>query len=203
MALSLFISMRSAGDPPAYYSRVKRLAMLAPVLLACAAPVWCATLERLSFEDMAAKSTLIVRGKVSETWTATTNSAIFTHYRIQVSETFKGAAGKSVEIMVPGGELNGRRQTFSGSPVLNKGGDFVLFLWTSRAGITWIMGLTQGLFAVPADGSSDPVANRPASPELMLDPNTARPVKDVALNMRLSDIRARIAAALAAKGGAQ
>jgi hypothetical protein len=131
-----------------------------------------------------------------------TNGTIFTHYRVQVSETFKGTVGSSVEVMVPGGELNGLHQTISGSPVLNKGGEFVLFLWTSKAGITWITGLTQGLFSLAADGTSDPTAKRPASPELMLDPNTARPVKDVALSMRLSDLRAQIAAALA-KGGAQ
>lgn len=181
---------------------MKRLTLLALVLTACAAPFWCATLERLSFDDMAAKSTLVVRGKVSDTWTALTNGTIFTHYRVQVSETFKGTAGNTVEVMVPGGALNGLHQSFSGAPALNKGDEFVLFLWTSKAGITWITGLTQGLFALPADGTTDPTAKRPASPELMLDPNTARPVKDVAVSMRLSDLRAKIAAALA-KGGAQ
>jgi hypothetical protein len=180
---------------------VKRRALFALVLAACAAPSWCATLERLTFEDMAAKSTMIVRGKVSDAWTAMTSGAIFTHYRVQVSETFKGTAGNSVEVMVPGGELNGVHQSFSGSPVLHKGEEFVLFLWTSKAGITWITGLTQGLFNLPPDGTSDPAAKRPPSPELMLDPNTARPVKDTAVSMRLSAIRARIAAALAAKGG--
>lgn len=181
---------------------MKRLTLLALVLTACAASFWGATLERLSFDDMAAKSTLVVRGKVSDTWTALTNGTIFTHYRVQVSETFKGTAGNTVEVMVPGGALNGLHQSFSGAPVLNKGDEFVLFLWTSKAGITWITGLTQGLFALPADGTTDPTAKRPASPELMLDPNTARPVKDVAVSMRLSDLRAKIAAALA-KGGAQ
>ena len=182
--------------------RVKHLAIVAPVLIAWAAPLWCATLERLTFEDMAVKSTMIVRGKVSDAWTALTNGVIFTHYQVQLSETFKGTVGNSVEVMVPGGVLNGLHQTFPGSPALNKGNEFVLFLWTSKAGITWITGLTQGLFTVPADGTSDPTARRPASPELMLDPITARPVKEVAMSMRLSDLRARIAAALAAKGGA-
>jgi hypothetical protein len=195
--------MRSLGNLPAGYGFVKRCLLLALVLTAGAAPLWCATLERLSFEDMAAKSTMIVRGKVSDTWTALSNGVIFTHYRVQVSETFKGTAGSSLEVMVPGGALNGLHQSFSGSPVLNRGDEFVLFLWTSKAGITWITGLTQGLFTLPADGKSDPTAKRAASPELMLDPITARPVKDMAVSMRLSDLRARIASALAAKGRSQ
>jgi len=182
---------------------VKLRLILALALAAWAAPLWCATLERLSLEDMATRSTVIVRGKVGESWVATTDGVIYTHYRIQVSEKLKGAPGNSVEVMVPGGTLNGLRQTFAGSPVLHKGDEFVFFLWTSKAGITWITGLTQGLFALPGEGAADPTVNRPASPELMLDPGTARQVRDTAVSMRLSELRSRIAAALAAKGGAQ
>jgi hypothetical protein len=182
---------------------VTRRFELALFVIACALPLQCATLERLSFDDMAARSTLIVRGKVADSWAAMTGGVIYTHYRIQVSESFKGGARDSVEVMVPGGAVNGMRQTFSGAPALNQGDEFVFFLWTSRQGITWITGLTQGLFALAADGSTDPNANRAASRELMLDPATARPVKDVAVSMRLSELRTRIAAALAAKGGAQ
>jgi hypothetical protein len=131
-----------------------------------------------------------------------TGGIIYTHYKIQVAETFKGPAQSSVEIMIPGGALNGARQTFAGSPSLNAGDDFVFFLWTSKSGITWITGLTQGLFNLTADSTAaEPTAIRPASHELMLDPVSGRQVKDTAMNMRLSDLRARISAAL--KGGAQ
>jgi hypothetical protein len=152
---------------------------------------------------MATRSTMIVRGTVLDSWAAVTSGVIYTHYKVQVTETFKGAASGSVEIMVPGGTVNGLRQTFAGSPALNKGDDFVFFLWSSKAGILWITGLTQGLFALPSGGGPDPTARRAASSELMLDPALARPVKDVAVSMRLSDMRTRIASALAAKGGAQ
>ncbi len=166
-------------------------------------PLQCATLERLSFDDMAAKSTAIVRGNVTDAWAAMTNGVLYTHYKVQVAETFKGPAQASVEIMVPGGTLNGVRQTFAGSPTLNTGDSFVLFLWTSKSsGITWIMGLTQGLFNLNSDGASDPAAVRPASRELMLDSATGKQVKDTAMNMRLSQLRARIASALG-KAGAQ
>jgi hypothetical protein len=177
---------------------VKRFLILALLLTT---PLWCATLERLSLEEMAAKSTAIVRGKVTGTSTAMTSGIIYTHYQIAVSETFKGPSGNSVEIMVPGGTLDGVHQTFAGSPTLNTGDEFVFFLWT-KSGITWITGLTQGLFNLAADSTTDPSARRPASRELMLDPKTGREVKDTVMSMRLSELRARISAALA-KGGAQ
>ena len=201
--LTQALSMGFRGMTPAPCRRVKRHFMRAVVLACLALPAWSATLARLSFEDMAAQSQMIVRGKVTDSWAAITNRVIYTHYKIQVAESFKGTATGSVEIMVPGGTVNGMHQTFSGSPALNKGDEFVFFRWTSKAGITWITGLTQGLFALPPDGTADPTARRGASPELMLDPATARPVKDVALSMRLSDLRSRIAAALAARGSGQ
>jgi len=197
------ISTVSNGNLPAHLNRVKARITLALVLMVCAAPQWAATLERLSLDDLAVKSTAIVRGTVGDSWTATTGGIIYTHYRIQVSETLKGSASGSVEVMIPGGTLNGLHQTFAGAPTLNKGAEFVFFLWTSKAGITWITGLTQGLFALPGDGSADPTASRPASAELILDPQTARQVKDSPVSMRLSELRSRVAAALAAKGGAQ
>jgi hypothetical protein len=106
--------------------------------------------------------------------------------------------------MVPGGTARGLSQSFSGSPVLKQGDEFVFFLWTSKGGITWIIGLTQGLFSLaPGDAGTDRTATRSASRELMLDRQTSRPVKDSTLSMKLSDLRSRIAATLAAQGGAK
>jgi hypothetical protein len=78
----------------------------------------------------------------------------------------------------------------------------VFFLWTSRAGLTQVMGLTQGLFAIAPGASADPLTTRAASHELMLDPKTARPVKDAVLSMSLSYLRSRIADTLKASQGA-
>lgn len=180
---------------------MKRLLILAIVATCGLPPLKSATLGRLTLEEMTAQSTSIVRGKVTASWPAYTGSVIYTHYRLQVTEQFKGAGQSSVEVMVPGGTVNGLRYSPSGSPVLTQGDEFVFFLWTSKSGITWITGLTQGLFSLAGDASTDRVATRAASRELMLDPATARPVKDVTLSMKLSDLRSRIAATLAAKGG--
>jgi hypothetical protein len=181
---------------------VKRYLILAMVVTSCILPLPGATLERLSLDDMITRSTSIVRGKVTASWPAFTGSVIYTHYQIQVSEQFKGTPRNSVEVMVPGGTARGLSQDFSGSPVLKQGDEFVFFLWTSKGGITWITGLTQGLFSLaPGDAGTDRVATRAASRELMLDRQTSRPVKDTALTMSVSELRTRIAATLAAQGG--
>jgi hypothetical protein len=186
---------------PALNPCVKRCLMLAMVVTSWVLPLHSATLQRLSLDDMIARSTTIVRGKVTASWAAFTGSVIYTHYQIQVSEQFKGAGQTSVEVMTPGGTVRGLQQSFSGSPVLNQGEEFVFFLWTSKNGITWITGLTQGLFSVAGATGTDRTATRSASRELMLDPATSRPVKDSALTMSLSALRSRIAATLAAQGG--
>jgi hypothetical protein len=161
-----------------------------------ALPLQCATLERLSLDDMVARSTVIVRAKVGASYAAAAGSVIYTHYSLQVSERFKGTAGNTLDVVVPGGVAGNLRQSFPGAPSFSTGDEYVFFLWTSRAGLTQVIGLTQGLFALAAEASGDPVLTRRASRELMLDRATGRPVKDETLVMRLSELRSRIAGTL-------
>ena len=175
---------------------VKRHFMLVQVLTFCMSPLQSATLERLSLNDMIGKSTAIERAKVTGSYTRSEGPVVYTHYTLLVSERLKGTAVS--EIVVPGGVANGMRQFFAGAPQFQPGDEFVFFLWTSRAGLTQVIGLTQGLFAIQPGSGADPSVTRSASRELMLDPGSGRPVKDETLIMRLSDLRAQIA-----KGGRQ
>ncbi|MBZ5584930.1 MAG: hypothetical protein LAQ30_22510 [Acidobacteriia bacterium] len=156
-------------------------------------PLRSATLERLSLDDMISQSTSIVRGKVANSYSAFSGRIIYTHYAIQVSERLKGSAQATIDVAVPGGAANNLRQTFAGAPELATGQEYVLFLWTGRSGITQVIGMTQGLFSVAPDSSSDPLATRRASRELMLARGTGQPVKDRTLVMRLSELRSLIA----------
>jgi hypothetical protein len=185
--------------------RISHFAMVtACAFVAYVMPLSGATLQRLSMNDLISKSTSIVRGTVTSSWAAFTGPIIYTHYKIQVSERFKGVPSSTVEIMVPGGTVNNLHQAASGSPALNQGDDCVFFLWTSDAGITWIMGLTQGLFVLPAGSpAANATATRQATRELMLDAVTGRAVKDIAMPLQLTDLRAQIAAWVAAQGGAK
>ena len=165
-----------------------------------AAAVEAATLERLAMEDMARKSSVIVRARVTGTYAALHGSTIYTHYSIQILETWKTAGAGASDVVVPGGVAGGLRQTFSGSPRLMAGREYVLFLWTApRSGLTHIIGLTQGLFNLQRESNGEVVASRAATNEPMLD-RSGRPVQDEPLRLRLSDLRQRVSRALASGG---
>ncbi len=174
----------------------------AVALISCALPLQSATLERLTLDDMIAKSTAIVRGTAVSSRAAFSGRIIYTHYSVQVSESYKGSGSGVLDVAVPGGVANDLRQTFSGSPELRLGQEYVLFLWTAPSGITQIIGLTQGLFSVARGSESDPAVTRLASRELMLGPG-GQSVKDQTLTMRLSELRRRIAGRIAAGRQAQ
>jgi hypothetical protein len=175
---------------------VKHYVLSALALTVCLLPLRSATLARLSLSDMVGQSTSIERAKVIGSYAAAEGPVIYTHYKLQVSERLKGLAVS--EIVVPGGSANNIRQFFAGAPQFQTGDEFVFFLWTSKNGLTQVMGLTQGLFAIASGGDADPSVTRAASQELMLDTSTGHPVKDETLVMKLSDLRAQIA-----KGGKQ
>ena len=97
-------------------TRVKRLLLSTVMLAYGAAALPAATLERLSLDDLIGKSTMIVRGKILNSYTAASGPVIYTHYRIQPSETLKGTTNGVVEIQLPGGTAGNLRQTFAGEP---------------------------------------------------------------------------------------
>jgi hypothetical protein len=179
--------------PECFYKVVQRHFKLALVLTFCMSPLQSATLERLSLDDMIGNSTAIVRGKVVGSHAAQQGPVVYTHYAVQVTERFKGPDQTTVDIAVPGGTLNGLRQTFAGAPEFRTGDEFVLFLWTGRSGLTQILGLTQGIFSLSHGVSADAVATRAASKELMLDRATGKAVSDQTLVLPLSELRSRIA----------
>jgi hypothetical protein len=183
------------------FTNVMRHFWLALVLSTMWTPLRSATLERLSLSDMAVKSTAIVRAKIVGSSTQVSGSVIYTHYKLQVSEQVKGPAVS--ELVVFGGSANGMEQYFPGSPRFNPGEEYVFFLWTSKAGLTQVIGLTQGIFQVGTRGIGNPVVTRPASHELMLDRTTGRAVKDQTLVMQWDDLKSQIAGALAGQGAGQ
>jgi len=178
------------------WSVARRLLFVAAML--GVAQLQSATLQQLSMSDLIAKSTAIVRGTVQGSYTAFSGPVIFTHYRVQVAEKWKGSAAVTVDVAVPGGVAGGVQQTYPGAPQFQPGDQYVLFLWTGKSGMTQIMGFSQGAFAVVHDGSSDPRLTRNASHELMLDPVTHRQVTDRTLTLRLSGLRSQVASALEA-----
>lgn len=170
-------------------------APLTALLVTCAAGVAPgATLERLSMDEMVAKSTDIVRGRVTAS-TATVRTSlsrsgiVYTAYTIEVAERWKGAGATRLNVAVPGGAAaNGIRQTFPGAPELAPSAEYVFFLWTGRSGLTQIIGLSQGLMNLVPDVNGKLMVSRPASAEPMVD-RSGNPVVDRGFAMTLAEFR--------------
>ena len=168
----------------------KLLGLLVVLWTCCSAAA--ATLQQLSMDQMTQSATSIVRARVTGSSASFTGSTIYTHYKLQISETWKGSPG--AEVMLPGGVAGGYRQSFPGVPSLQTGAEYVLYLWkSSSTGITHIVGLGQGIFNVTqqADGSFE--VSRPRIGETMLDA-TGHMVRDQAVRMQLSDLKTHVAA---------
>jgi hypothetical protein len=174
--------------------------VIAATVAAGACCAWATTLQQLSFDDLILKSTVIVRGTAKQTTTAKSGSVIFTHYQVQVTEQLKGVGATQIDIVVPGGMLDGARQSYAGSPAFTDGQEHFFFLWTSRSGLTQVMGLTQGAFDLQSDANGNLTVVRAASAERMLDPK-GNQVIDQAFSMPIATFRSHIAALLSGRTG--
>ena len=163
-------------------------------LIPGAAPLSGGTMQQLPMDQMAVQSTAIVRGQVASSYTALSGQAVYTHYKITVTETWKGSVGSTVDVALPGGVSNGIRQTFPGVPQLSPGVDYVLYLWTSpQTGMTFPTGFSQGIFTITGSSTSGLTTSRPAIRDLMLD-GKGHPVQDSAVSMPLAAMKSQVAA---------
>ena len=156
------------------------------------------TLQQLSTDAMIQQSTAIVRAKVTGSNTAFVGKDIYTYYQLQVTQSLKSSSAlNQIQVAVPGGMARGLRQMVAGAPTLTNGQDYVIFLWTSRSGLTQIIGLSQGLFSVTYDASGNASVSRPAAAGIMLDVN-GNVAADQAVSLKWSDLRTHIQQKLAA-----
>jgi hypothetical protein len=161
------------------------------ILILAAAPVTAVTLQQLSSDDLINQSTAIVRCRVTTSYTATRGSEVFTHYRLRVAETWKGAT--VTDVAFPGGAVNGLRQSVAGIPRLQEGQEYVLYLWTNpRSGMTFVTGFQQGIFQVTQDTSGQNMVQRASTSEMMLDAQ-GKPAIDVATRSKLQEMSSRVA----------
>ena len=171
-------------------------------MIAISLSVLGTTLKQLTLNEIAQKSTSIVRGKAYPGYIAARGSVLYTHYTVQVSEVWKGTPQSTVDVAVPGGSLKSITQTYSGAPLLTKGQDYVLFLWTGGSGLTQVIGLSQGLFTIMTNPSGTQIVGRAAATEQMLGAKGTS-IEDTNFALPLTDFRANVEQALAGKGGSQ
>jgi hypothetical protein len=180
---------------------MRPIALVLASLFLALPPAPAATLEKLSWDDLISKSTSIVRGRVNGSSAAYRGAVIYTSFKIQVLERLKGPQQSTLEVLVPGGTVNGTRQSVSGATALVEGNEYVLFVWTAASGRSYVMGLTQGAFGLSEDAAGERIASRKASGETMLERGTLRVIPDETVNMRLRDLRALVTARLAGEAG--
>lgn len=173
--------MEDAVDIPASGMRI---GLRIGLLLGLATGAWATTLEQLSMGSMIQQSTAIVRARVTSSSSARRGADIYTYYRLDVIETLKASQTAPQEVAVPGGTLGGIRQSVAGAPKLVEGQEYVLFLWTSRSGLTQVIGLTQGVFRVLHRAT----VVRAAATETMLGAG-GRAVQDKNLSLPLDALR--------------
>lgn len=158
------------------------------VSLACSAVA--TTLERLTLDEMIQKSTAIVRGKVLDSSAVQRGNIVYTVYRLQVSERIKGGTGSATaEVYLPGGTIAGYRQSFAGTPQMDRGAEYVVFLWTSPKGIPQVVGLGQGVFDVKTSATGETILSRGPLEAEVLTP-AGQPVVDQGLKLTLDRLRA-------------
>jgi len=165
----------------------------AATILACAAALKAATLQQLSMDEMNAGATSIVRARIAGSSAAMTGSTVYTHYKLDTSEVWKGSAVP--EVLVPGGVAGNLRQSFPGMPDLQIGAEYVLYLWKSPStGIVHLMGLGQGVFTVTRQPDGSVTADRQRLGETMLD-KSGKKVADQPVSMVLTAMKSRAQAA--------
>jgi len=176
---------------------MRALAIFVGLCLASASvPAGATTLQQLSLGEMAQKSTAIVRAKVTGAVEVLRGTDVYTVYQLETFETVKAPNGiKPAEVAVPGGVAGGLRQIVPGVPVLRAGQEYILFLWTSRSGLTQLMGMSQGLFTVERTTAGDVIVTRAAAGEQMLD-GAGRAVRDEALSMPWPELKKKTMQAL-------
>jgi len=137
-------------------------------------------------------ATEIVRGRVGSCTAALRSTIIFTTCDVAVSERWKGTGQQKIRVSVPGGRVNGRRQSYGGAPTLKTGDEHVFFLWAGPSGITQVMGLSQGLFTLEKTQQGAIIAVRAPVRERMIDYATGKAVWDEGVEMPLDELRAAV-----------
>src|SRR6516162_8577167 len=98
------------------------------VILLFATSSYATTVQRLGLEDLVKKAHTIVVGRVSNsrTYWSPNKKLIFTNYTIQVDESIKGKAGRTLEVTTIGGKLDGVELHVAGMPAFKNGENAVV-----------------------------------------------------------------------------
>ena len=109
----------------------RRSLILVSLLLALAVPLSAAQFIEMSFDQVAREAKYVVRGQVTETWTAwdDAHEVIYTYAPVRVTRYFGEAAGPDTLIVREvGGTADGYTMDAVGFPAIRRNEQVVLFL---------------------------------------------------------------------------
>ncbi len=125
-------------------------------LFLCFTTAQATLVPRLSLEQLAAESELVVHGTVVRRWAdwGPSRKFIWTHHEVRVADMLKGRPALSVIVSEPGGEIGEIGMAVAGAPRYCVGQEVVLFLDRTPLGYLRGSGWGQGNFSIvesPAD----------------------------------------------------
>ncbi len=124
---------------------------LALALTLAAVRAGAATFVATSVESVARSSEAVVRGRVVRREPRQARDGrIVTEVEVAVAESWKGAPGRTVSLVVPGGSLGSIAMSVDAAPTFTDGEDVVLFL--THEGKAWhVNGWALGKYRVVGD----------------------------------------------------
>jgi hypothetical protein len=127
-----------------------RTAMFGLFLIVVSGLVSATTIIPLSVEQLAGKSSQVLRGHATQSWTAWNpqHTLIYTYTKFQITKSLKGAPEQMVTVKQIGGRVGNTVQKVAGVRHFTPGEEDVLFLQPSKDhdGTMIVTGLTQGNF---------------------------------------------------------
>ncbi len=155
------------------------------------------TLQHLTLEQMAKKSTEVVVGKAIQCSPELKGKLVYTTCLLNVAERWKSSPERNAtSFSLPGGSVNGIHQQFSGVPDIQLNKDYVFFLWTGPSGMTQIIGLSQGALSIEKTSDGVPMAVRtPQGKSRMLN-HQGKSVWDEGVDLPLSQLRNKVQRAM-------
>ena len=187
----------------------------------CIGAAQATIVPRLSLEQLAAQSDLVVHGTVVRRWAdwGPSRKFIWTHHEVRLVDVLKGRAALSLVVSEPGGEIGDIGMAIAGAPRYHVGQELVLFLERTPIGYLRSSGWGQGNFSVIESPTSESKTVRSAhggatlieAPRLAGAPSTLAQTALAALNglsvdeckARLRRLPAEPPAPAASKGGRQ
>jgi len=115
-------------------------------------------------QQLGAESALVVSGKVADVksyWNAS-GTKILTETSITVDDSYKGAAGRTVNVVQLGGVVGHVRMTVHGALSWNRGEEVLVFLEPFQDGAWRVSGFSQGKYNIVRDANGAPyIKNAP------------------------------------------